>query len=261
MKKEMPDILYKYSGTRYYILESLKKNQIHFTKVSDFNDPFDSSPPLSYKKLNFDESKEILTNTKHFNFTEKDFNTLTKINSFIDKTNATFLSLVKQQNENMKNIKASCFSISYNNILMWSHYANNHKGICIGYLTLDKPFSDALKVNYYNTTPIIDIKKYFSNGKFKGGKINKDEFRKPILSKYNDWSYEKEWRLLKDDEHDFYFYHPNSIKTVYFGCKVSQGDIDSIYNILKQQNENIEYYQMEKDPHDFKIIEKRIYIK
>ena len=31
----------------------------------------------------------------------------------------------------LKNMRVTCFTERYNSILMWSHYANNHKGFCL----------------------------------------------------------------------------------------------------------------------------------
>ncbi|AVP84662.1 DUF2971 domain-containing protein [Aeromonas hydrophila] len=91
------------------------------------------------------------------------------------------------------------------NILMWSHYADQYKGICIGYRSdfLDKyegMTHDVLptiyhpqKINYDNSRydPLTDI--FTAN--------DKDELRKQIiqmslLRKGDDWLYEKEHRSI-----------------------------------------------------------------
>ena len=81
-----------------------------------------------------------------------------------------------------------CFSESWRTILMWSHYAAKHTGMCLGF---DVLISSAEKVEY--VTALLDD---FVNivdpelSWLKDGTIGKI-----IRSKYRGWKYEKEWRL------------------------------------------------------------------
>lgn len=80
-----------------------------------------------------------------------------------------------------------CFSETYSNPLMWGHYADNHKGICLAfelnYQSLSKDIK-LNKINYQkrrpNYTEIKDSKSLVQT----------------MSSKSMDWSYEKEHRLL-----------------------------------------------------------------
>jgi hypothetical protein len=42
------------------------------------------------------------------------------------------MALEQTMAENAEKYSGLCFSRSWNNILMWSHYAEKHKGICLG---------------------------------------------------------------------------------------------------------------------------------
>src|SRR5207253_3097370 len=41
-----------------------------------------------------------------------------------------------------------CFSEEYNNPLLWSHYGDQHRGICIGYTLDRRPKPDLRQVRY-----------------------------------------------------------------------------------------------------------------
>ena len=131
----------------------------------------------------------------------------------------------------------ACFSETYENELMWAHYADNYRGICIGYSAVklrdNLPASARLVRVAYAETPI-----YLS-------KYDKDDVVKAaqkILSqkKYN-WAYEREWRVIGD--------HPGQLPCqgdvvvdVHFGSRIPQDRKDRIIHGMSARN--ISFYQM-----------------
>lgn len=59
-----------------------------------------------------------------------------------------------------KNTGIYCFTKSEDNILMWSHYANEHKGICLEFDHSDPDLFTAAKVNYCCDYPKVN---YFTS--------------------------------------------------------------------------------------------------
>ncbi len=100
-----------------------------------------------------------------------------------------------------KSTLASCFASSYDSMLMWSHYADEHKGVCIEYEIEDNNFK---KVNYSEKIPICEITKMLKiifGHEFSNANIdveNKDYYfaLNPLLTKGKDWEYEGEVRCL-----------------------------------------------------------------
>jgi len=92
-----------------------------------------------------------------------------------------------------------CFTEDPTNPLMWAHYANSHRGICVEFPTTpsfdtnlleDLPLcSFAIKLNYEDIRPTISARENIP-------KTNADDLRKAILTKDRHWNYEKEWRVL-----------------------------------------------------------------
>ena len=81
-----------------------------------------------------------------------------------------------------------CFSQSWNNPVLWSHYGDKHAGICLGFDVSDK----LLKiVQYFSSLKSIeaDLKTQQSN-------IDAGIFYELLSRKFQDWSYEEEARLL-----------------------------------------------------------------
>jgi hypothetical protein len=94
-----------------------------------------------------------------------------------------------------KNSGVVCLSEVNNSILMWSHYAQNHTGICIEFhRTPDSPLGDpeiCTPVQYSSNYPVIDFGKML---------LNRDGQTLNLMMRYKAdcWAYEKEWRVITD---------------------------------------------------------------
>jgi hypothetical protein len=87
-----------------------------------------------------------------------------------------------------------CFSKSWHNPLLWSHYADRHKGICLGF-----DISDQIgrKVKYTSKRVQCDWTR-FGKDKQYGSSIMLDVYS----TKYTHWKYENEVRYMMDLDHD-----------------------------------------------------------
>lgn len=119
----MSVILYKYRSYDDNSLKLIKDRELWFSVVSDFNDIFEG------------------TTIWHVNGTRSEFreylakNRLSKeaIESILNKFpryNIFFCDSIEYQ---IKEQVIYSLSETRENILMWSHYANNHKGFCLGF--------------------------------------------------------------------------------------------------------------------------------
>jgi hypothetical protein len=96
-----------------------------------------------------------------------------------------------------------CFSDNWRNPMQWSHYAEHHRGICLGFDV--SPMADLRKVVYVNER----IKP--NRGAMKEvGELTREHTIKILTTKFRHWRYEQEHRLfvgLKEkDEKGFYWY-------------------------------------------------------
>ncbi|MCH4022056.1 MAG: DUF2971 domain-containing protein [Acetobacter sp.] len=91
-----------------------------------------------------------------------------------------------------------CLSASDTNVLMWSHYGDNHQGLCLGY-SVPKKISDSneykvSKVDYAGSR----IAKTRDLDAMLAGDVNSRDAidEAAYLAKAGAWSYENEWRIL-----------------------------------------------------------------
>lgn len=172
-----------------------------------------------YKYMSIKYAVDVLTKQHLYVSDGKNFN---------DPFEEVVIDKKTQKEEIVKNLYILCLTNSYRKKLMWSHYADSHKGICI---TVKVPKTQIYPVCYSskrvfkdsNLDQIIKASKY-------GGKSNiQPDFsiltndQKIVLIKDHKWNYEKEYRIsftdtssLEKGEGEKYYF-PVKIKNVYLG--------------------------------------------
>ncbi|WP_188563958.1 DUF2971 domain-containing protein [Hymenobacter frigidus] len=85
-----------------------------------------------------------------------------------------------------------CFTKDPKNILMWSHYADSHKGLCLKFDVLADPrsFFVAFKVEYKEEYPIWNHLR----------EAEGQSVTNLLITKASQWAYEQEYRVLKFGE-------------------------------------------------------------
>jgi hypothetical protein len=139
-----------------YAIDNLKNERIKISQFKDLNDPFEMlALQLSDKKIR-----------KTFKIKKKKF---AKGNGMI------------------------CFSKKWSNPVMWSHYAERHKGICLGFDVADDYL---FEVEYSANRLAKDILDEDGNLL-----IDKEYNEKLLRTKYASWEYEKEVRMIVEFDH------------------------------------------------------------
>ena len=151
--------------------------------------------------------------------------------------------------EKKSEMRMCCFSEIHNHELMWAHYADQFKGICIAYsfsmlLTQLPKNISFVRMFYDETEPIIP-----KNDKTSSKKLN--DLAKMVLSHKNfRWLYEREWRMfaLKNEVR----YHGTACVTdVYLGSRISADDREELTKQLKRLNIKVHDMIIKKYAIDF----------
>ena len=120
---------------------------------------------------------------------------------------------------------------------MWSHYSSNHKGICLGFSASDSNrfFGRALEVKYshvFPTTRVVDS--YL------------DRMTAMVLTKSNDWHYEKEWRIIEHNSGPgIQKFDAIDLREIIFGCRTEKHDIDKVIKWVKDGKSKPVFYKAE----------------
>lgn len=143
----------------------------------------------------------------------------------------------------MQKMGVCCLSDSYENDVMWAHYAGEYRGICVKYSTHDLhdglPDVCAVRVQYDIQIPILRA----------GETPDRQEAAIKVLSsKKSDWYYEREWRLLTKPEAihvpgRLEIQGQNPVKGIYFGSRTEQHVINTLTRGLRDvRNGSIKFY-------------------
>lgn len=182
----MRKTFYKYKNIDNFkfLMDSIINNRLFAGKYKSMNDPMEGVYLYSEGQLN-KSIKETLFN---------------------EKNSQTFCCLSKQKN----------------NYLMWSHYANGHRGIVFG-VEIDN-------FNYF----IKDIE-YFS-GITHIDNYNAETSREILSRKLNFWEYEDEVRVFTKNNEN---YINVTIKEIILGAKMELEDETLIRKLVKKINPDI----------------------
>ncbi|WP_306541375.1 DUF2971 domain-containing protein, partial [Dysgonomonas sp.] len=148
--------LYRYRPINPNEIDALEKGYLWFSSADDLNDPFEGS--IKLKEVEQDTTMEICLN---FNIS---------VNGGAPKVERKIFeipNLIHQSNDYYKRVfqsmlaqtKVCCFSKSKTDKLMWSHYADKHRGMVLEYdISFDiNLFRFALPVIYHEKLPEINF--------------------------------------------------------------------------------------------------------
>lgn len=102
-----------------------------------------------------------------------------------------------------------CLTSNIHSTSMWANYASDYKGYCLVFSTNDS-FSQAQRMRYSDKVDFVD-----------GESLSDEEFeiaiKQSLLSKKEEWSYEKEWRILQRKEAGDYTFKKDELLGIVIG--------------------------------------------
>jgi hypothetical protein len=247
MTDNKPHRLYKFQAINRYSIANLEKSMIWCSKPDHFNDPFDTSFPISWE-LSDHALLEIYRDV-FSNDPQKDkFDSLYLTDGIVNQHfREDFISMgdsiITDILSMIQNSGIACFSESHTNILMWSHYANSHKGMCLEFMPQLAGWDRIFPVVYSNHPPLFNP--------FSISKSPYEFVLQYLLTKAFDWQYEKEWRMIIEGGDTGLRYQTRVLSSIYLGCKISEEDKNHLISILK--NTETQIFQMTLSSLEFKL--------
>jgi len=203
-------------------LDDIRRRRLKFSKIDDMNDPYEFRCVCSSEEL----SQAALESTLR---------------------------------EVVQRFGALCFSSSWNNILMWSHYGDRHKGMCLGFDVPDDP-GITRPVEYVGEVQVVGdiVEPSMSVDWTEQGTEIVDRL---LGMKYRGWCYEKEIRVnprreQMDERTGFYFVDFGEIlklKEVIAGARFSMGR-RSIEDALSGYSEDVQIVKAAASKARFEIV-------
>ena len=164
----VPHRLYKYCPLDEYSLKNIKDNTIWLSYPEKVNDPYDTSITVNEKRLANDSFRNgdlwmDFEKQSATHFTEEEKKQINQSEDCAESFRDIFIkknpiskgsfeafskdadkrkhrkALEKFNNYQKKLLRFCSFSERVDSLLMWSHYAKHHTGICIEYVFSDTP--------------------------------------------------------------------------------------------------------------------------
>lgn len=266
-------ILYKYKSINEYTKEALQLNQIYYPNPNSLNDPFDCKSEIYSNSFGMNAedliNAQLVTSFIHYHTHFKSsylsepkkkhlFNEIKKaknsraavdvIQRFYKSIgiNYTLLTLKERYKEMSKQINSfGILSLTEDpvNMLMWSHYGDQHKGIVLG-IEIDEEES-CKQVEYKNEFPKIDMS--LSNAHFSMNFQSPENISREYTIELTDqiindifyhkaecWNYEKEWRII--NQKFGLANYPGKLVEVIFGCRCSDSDKIAVKRCITDTN-------------------------
>ncbi len=233
--------LFKFRSINKYLIDTLVKGTVYCAQPIHLNDPFDCQVDIKKAVAN---AISRLSGKKKQNLVK-----LSKAKGLFDKIQ-----------EDIKRVGICSFSLALKEPLLWSHYANEHKGLCLTYEIPGQFFFDPSN-NIIGVSPVdYDVNpltEWFIEIEPEKAGTDLNEFAIELLEKIltikgKDWRYEQEIRIIRYNEgalpvpKDF-------LKQVCFGMNAPESDISLIKQIIDNAGYSVEYYQIERSEQDFGI--------
>lgn len=236
-----PARLYKYRSASPQDVTNLSSGKIWFAHPTQFNDPFDCALEVPLPELTRGDCIKIISLASHGRVGKH------SLEGFSDE-------LLRQQvsgglKESVETaLRAvggvSCFSTVCDNLLMWSHYAQSHRGFCLEFSPqADSVFQKARRVRYADSFPCLSLEAFCE--------FDFDQVLSLLLTKATCWSYEEEWRVFHQEANKLYGYERSSLTGIYFGAKMPEDQIAMLAAIL--ENTEAKLYRMKLSPSSFAL--------
>lgn len=270
------------------VIDSIfKENLIKFSKAKEFNDPFELKP--HFTGIFNDEFIKDFRNPKFLkNILKEQYNSNNEINrkmsfkEFFEYAN-TQSAAINEESRNIMNSQSLLdeFNKNYSlnierfgilslttkedNLLMWSHYANSHKGFVIEFDLNNDFFNTQIDSKFFCSK--LDKVEY-SEKRPSGKLADFENFTSICLTKSKEWEYEDEYRMFMPLEKAysssndlFLFKFPRKmIKAVYLGCNMSIENKNIFLNLIKFEKylNHIEIFQSRISEKDYKLVFNKI---
>lgn len=241
--------LYKYcSFGAEYSLDAIKRaiveSELYWQSPLSFNDPFDCLPFVirGESEAAWRAYAKEAVNRKRPNAARND-------RRFERRRVAALAHDVARElvQDVLAKRALTCFTTQCDNILMWSHYAANHTGICFRFQQLGRPEPFVgLNVIYSDERPVADITRMSETGH--------DFLTAAVLTKAKCWEYEQEKRMIADDDGPGYRAFPSAALTgVILGSKIANANRELVEEMVQEHRPDLEILRAEIDHRHYRI--------
>lgn len=239
---------YKYRPWDEYAKRTLLENQLFFSSPSEVNDPFDCRFPDIVKPTPEQLKKYLELQYVNLRSPGRDnsmiHGELLLLDAYIEssarkKASPSWEEVVDEAKELILHRSSFCSLSSVNNSpLMFSHYADGHKGVVFQFHhALEYSLAHVEAVLYQKVFNVLDI--------FNDPECDDESLVQATMFRKSDhWNYEHEWRAFRlCKPKGVVSFDPRCISGIIFGCKMPEQSRVEAIEIAKNRNQPVTLYE------------------
>lgn len=225
-------------------------NKLYMASALSFNDPFDCQIEMDFEATLEEKKRDLMQlfdkMAPHLSRKEKKLEIKRILKEgLLDKADylQTLYSMTTSFNEAVGTL---CLSEVPDSILMWSHYADCHRGYCLIFeATAYTPFFGyAQKVNYSRAYPYVNHYRH----------TPRQQVDALFLTKSENWAYEKEWRIINyDNGPGLYSFPEDKLLGVILGCQINDDARGAIIGMCSKRKTKPTTFQAKKKKGEFAL--------
>lgn len=249
--EQLPEFFYKYRSIgndiqRQFLRDILFENRLYWSSPKQFNDPFDCSPVPTLAGTKAERRAYIshLARTqisgapRHERVRAKRLMTADNLASMEANLNRIF-------DERLARVGICSLAEVGDNVLMWSHYADSHRGVCLRFnpTRVDRDFYLSFKVRYSADRPVVHVMR-----------ASEDEWvTGSLLTKAEEWRYEQEWRMFDLEGPGFHPFRPGLLDAVVLGALISPEHEDLVTRWVRDRRPTTKLLRARFDTRHFRL--------
>ena len=274
-KLKRPRRLYKYRNFSNLTLSMLVEDILYFADPTTFNDPLDTKPTLSTdldgnalevilsrlieERANAEMSAAAKTiryrgpkTIEHIARQSRKKAEQLLADIRYSATNpeyeiadpAQYLLGQYVQEELLRRYDKGVFSLAEraNCPLMWSHYGDQHRGLCLGYSIPDAAAGNVHKIRYGGSRLVAASAVAAMLGGDEDARRRVDDA--VLLKKAGPWAYEREWRLIgpRGEQNS-----PLELEEVVFGMRCADSVKFAVVKALEKRDRAVQFYEIREE--------------
>jgi hypothetical protein len=233
--------------------DMLVRSDFWLSSAVDFNDPFDVSSAVlidgdvQERRRRFTE----LVNENEPSLTWKQKKE--RVAKLMQQPHYDLVSHFQTSMVNLRNTMGICsFASSARSILMWSHYASNHRGVCLVF----DPMRDYRVFMHAHPVTYSDIYRVTSWLRIRESIVD------VLTTKYTQWEYEKERRILLEGQAGKHLnYRPAALRGIVTGRRAPPYVLDTVAKLLEERRAadlpDVPHYTALQHPTEYKLVLRR----
>ncbi len=249
--RPLPDRFYKFRSLAAEGYEQcrqvLRQRSLHWPCPAVFNDPYDCAPlfRVSADREAFRAYLKSVVRERGEGLPRAERQTMVTQGAKVSRK-VYEQALIDGHAERLAGIGVCSLSEVKDEVLMWSHYADSHRGFALVFAPApgDGYFEHAQSVSYTRDRPVIAL-----------------PYRDPeailapaLLTKADFWAYEREWRLLSPDRPPGYYRFPAAALTgLIFGARMPPEHREAVVAWLSETGPAPELFEAHFHASQFRI--------